>query len=146
AARICAGSVTSNINGTTRSSAHVSGWRVPAYTRCAPRPSASATSARPRPRLAPVTRIDLPAKVVGLITFGSPDSSVVRIRWLRHPRCRKRTGPFGAGLVSAGDMRVGSESLVGDTDVSEGDLGKARGGDESAFRDLVEPYRRELHL
>ena len=43
-------------------------------------------------------------------------------------------------------MRVGSESLVGDVDVSEGELSSARAGDESAFRELVEPYRRELHL
>ena len=27
-----------------------------------------------------------------------------------------------------------------------GRLGRARAGDESAFRELVEPYRRELHL
>ena len=30
--------------------------------------------------------------------------------------------------------------------MSEGALSRARSGDESAFRDLVEPYRRELHL
>jgi RNA polymerase sigma-70 factor (TIGR02960 family) len=29
---------------------------------------------------------------------------------------------------------------------SERDLGRARAGDEGAFRELVEPYRRELHL
>jgi RNA polymerase sigma-70 factor (ECF subfamily) len=30
--------------------------------------------------------------------------------------------------------------------VSDGALSRARAGDESAFRELVEPYRRELHL
>ena len=35
---------------------------------------------------------------------------------------------------------------VGDAGVSEGALSRARAGDESAFRELVEPYRRELHL
>jgi RNA polymerase sigma-70 factor (TIGR02960 family) len=30
--------------------------------------------------------------------------------------------------------------------VSEGALSRARAGDESAFRELVEPYRQELHL
>jgi len=30
--------------------------------------------------------------------------------------------------------------------VNEGALSRARAGDESGFRDLVEPYRRELHL
>jgi RNA polymerase sigma-70 factor (ECF subfamily) len=32
------------------------------------------------------------------------------------------------------------------SDLSDGALGRARAGDESAFRELVEPYRRELHL
>ena len=43
-------------------------------------------------------------------------------------------------------MRVGREALVGDAGVSESDLSNAQTGDESAFRELVEPYRRELHL
>src|SRR5215472_14171950 len=30
--------------------------------------------------------------------------------------------------------------------MSEAALSSARGGDESAFRELVEPYRRELHV
>ena len=30
--------------------------------------------------------------------------------------------------------------------VSEDKLSRARAGDENAFRDLVDPYRRELHL
>jgi RNA polymerase sigma-70 factor (ECF subfamily) len=33
-----------------------------------------------------------------------------------------------------------------DANVTEGALSRARAGDESAFRELVEPYRRELHL
>src|ERR1035441_237640 len=40
------------------------GWRVPAYTRLAPRDSASVTSACPMPRLAPVTRTVLPLIVM----------------------------------------------------------------------------------
>ena len=30
--------------------------------------------------------------------------------------------------------------------MTEGALSRARAGDESAFQELVEPYRRELHL
>ena len=33
-----------------------------------------------------------------------------------------------------------------DANVIDGALSRARAGDESAFRELVEPYRRELHL
>jgi RNA polymerase sigma-70 factor (ECF subfamily) len=36
--------------------------------------------------------------------------------------------------------------LVGESGVSEPVLSRVQAGDESAFRDLVEPYRRELHL
>jgi RNA polymerase sigma-70 factor, ECF subfamily len=36
--------------------------------------------------------------------------------------------------------------LVGDVGVNEGALSSVRAGDESAFWELVEPYRRELHL
>ena len=32
------------------------------------------------------------------------------------------------------------------SDLNDGALSRARAGDESAFRELVEPYRRELHL
>jgi RNA polymerase sigma-70 factor (TIGR02960 family) len=42
-------------------------------------------------------------------------------------------------------MRYMSER-DGGADVSEGALTRARAGDEAAFRELVEPYRRELHL
>jgi RNA polymerase sigma-70 factor (ECF subfamily) len=35
---------------------------------------------------------------------------------------------------------------AGDGEVSVGALSRARAGDESAFRELVEPHRRELHL
>ena len=43
-------------------------------------------------------------------------------------------------------MRVGTQSLVDDASMSAGDISSARTGDESAFRELVEPYRRQLHL
>src|ERR1700730_18284112 len=43
-------------------------------------------------------------------------------------------------------MRVGTQSLVDDAGMSAGDISSARTGDESAFRELVEPYRRQLHL
>src|SRR5215470_3020225 len=43
-------------------------------------------------------------------------------------------------------MRVGTQSLVDDAGMSAGDISSARAGDESAFRELVEPYRGELHL
>src|SRR2546422_6332322 len=74
------------------------------------------------------------------------DSILLCLRWLRHRGYRKRTGPFGARLVSVGVMRVGTQSLVDDAGMSAGDIGSARTGDESAFRELVEPYRRQLHL
>ena len=35
---------------------------------------------------------------------------------------------------------------MGDADVSKAVLSRARAGDESAFQELVAPYRRELHL
>src|SRR2546430_4624049 len=53
--------VTSRVRGVTRRSGWVKGWRVPANTRFAPRFKASSTSARPIPRLAPVTRTTLSA-------------------------------------------------------------------------------------
>src|SRR5438067_11510753 len=37
-------------------------------------------------------------------------------------------------------------TLVDDAGMSAGDISSARTGDESAFRELVEPYRRQLHL
>ena len=43
-------------------------------------------------------------------------------------------------------MRVDRQALVDDAGMSAGDIGNARTGDESAFRELVEPYRRQLHL
>src|SRR5947208_14661468 len=43
-------------------------------------------------------------------------------------------------------MRVDRQAFVGDAGVSEGGLSNLRSGDESAFRELVEPYRRQLHL
>src|SRR5437868_12711864 len=74
------------------------------------------------------------------------DSIPLCLRWLRHRGYRKRTGPFGARLVSVGVMRVGTQRLVDDAGMSAGDISSARTGDESAFRELVEPYRRQLHL
>src|SRR5215469_4396475 len=56
AAWICAVLVTSRLRGVTRSCGWGSGRRVPAYTRLAPLARASAASACPMPRLAPVTR------------------------------------------------------------------------------------------
>jgi RNA polymerase sigma-70 factor (ECF subfamily) len=43
-------------------------------------------------------------------------------------------------------MRVIGEPSTRGTDLSAMALGRARSGDESAFRELVEPYRRELQL
>ena len=43
-------------------------------------------------------------------------------------------------------MRLGREVLVGDCGVSERDLSGVRAVEESSFRELVEPYRRELHV
>src|ERR1700690_2890276 len=56
---ILPGLVTSSVRGVTRLSGCCSAPRVPAYTLFAPRRSDSSTSARPMPRLAPVTRIIL---------------------------------------------------------------------------------------
>src|SRR5690349_8957412 len=61
AARICAALVTSKVRGVTRASGWARGWRVPAYTRAAPRLRASVTSACPMPRFAPVISIVLPS-------------------------------------------------------------------------------------
>src|SRR5713226_3507242 len=53
---ICEALVTSSVRGVTRLSECCSALRVPAYTLFAPRLSASVTSARPIPRLAPVIK------------------------------------------------------------------------------------------
>src|SRR5947207_13531474 len=53
---ICIALVTSSVSGVTRGSAISRPPRTPAYTRSAPRRSASLTSARPMPRLAPVIK------------------------------------------------------------------------------------------
>src|SRR6266487_5737490 len=50
----------------TRPSGWARGWRVPAYTRAAPLLRASPASARPMPRLAPVTSTALPAMVMSV--------------------------------------------------------------------------------
>jgi hypothetical protein len=64
AAWICTVLVASSLSGVTRPSGWARGWRVPAYTRPAPLRRASATSACPMPRLAPVTRTALSAIVI----------------------------------------------------------------------------------
>src|SRR6266849_1444801 len=65
---MCTALVTSRIRGVTRPSGWARGWRVPAYTRLAPRRRASLTSACPMPRLAPVTRTVLSA-IVTMMTI-----------------------------------------------------------------------------
>src|SRR5215472_15956102 len=87
----CAASVTSRASGVTRASGWARGWRVPAYTRVAPLRRASSTSARPMPRLPPVTRTVLSA-IVTMVTVSSslmwsckPDKPV----WLGPARCPK---------------------------------------------------------
>src|SRR5262245_10728353 len=70
AAWICAVLVTSRLRGVTRSSGWASGWRVPAYTRLAPLARASAASACPMPRLAPVTRTVLSLMVMPVVRRG----------------------------------------------------------------------------
>ena len=49
-----------------------------------------------------------------------------------------------AGVIRTGCER--SESIAGDARVSKDVLSRAQRGDGPAFRELVEPYRRELHL
>ena len=70
AAWTCAASVMSIVTGVTRGSGWVSGSRVPAYTRAAPRARASVTSACPMPRLAPVTRMVVSAMFMSAAPFG----------------------------------------------------------------------------
>ena len=54
-------------SGVTRSSVTAIGCRAAAYTRAAPRRRASSASARPRPRLAPVTSTVLPISSCELV-------------------------------------------------------------------------------
>src|SRR5262249_4193396 len=70
AAWICGALVTSRAIGATRASGWAEGRRVPAYTRFAPLLRASATSACPMPRLAPVTRTVLPAIAIAVAPCG----------------------------------------------------------------------------
>src|SRR5260221_1212721 len=56
ARRICEALVTSKVTGVTRLSGCRIALRAPAYTRFAPRLSASSTRARPMPRLEPVIK------------------------------------------------------------------------------------------
>src|SRR5262249_22363764 len=64
---ICEALVTSSVRGVTRLSGCCSALRVPAYTLFAPRLSASLTSARPMPRLAPVIKTVLFARFISVL-------------------------------------------------------------------------------
>src|SRR5262249_3986421 len=72
-------------------------------------------------------------------SLASPSSWVACISLVetRRPRRTNRSVLPETGVLT-GDV---SETLV-----SEEALGRARAGDESAFAELVEPYRRELHV
>src|SRR5215472_5859041 len=103
----CAGLVTSRVSGVTRASGWARGWRVPAYTRVAPLRRASSTSARPMPRLPPVTRTVLSA-IVTMVTVSSslmwwckPDKPV----WLGPARC---PNPGQVPRIGAADPEPGA--------------------------------------
>src|ERR1700739_2291111 len=68
---ICEALVTSSVKGVTRLSAFCCARRVPAYTLFAPRLSASLTSARPIPRLAPVIKTVLFVIFMTVLLFQS---------------------------------------------------------------------------
>src|SRR5262249_31393781 len=100
AAWICAGLVTSRASGVMRRSGWASGWRVPAYTRPAPLARASSASARPMPRLAPVTSTVLAAMVICV-------PPVLRCsRGVSGQRAKARAGEQVGGLVVAGAGEV----------------------------------------
>src|SRR5258708_34661406 len=132
---ICAGSVTSRVRGVTRPSGWARDWRVPAYTRLAPRARASLTSACPMPRLAPVTRTALPAiDVMMTISFSPhvvvqpgragvarPGQVAALSRDLLDPVCGFRwlgrwdgTVEVGGGRSAAQDGGCGPEGEQGD--------------------------------
>ena len=56
---------------------------------------------------------------------------------------RGGNGPVGAGYRGRGEREAGPCEDVG---VDEATLARARAGDEQAFRELTDPYRRELEL
>src|SRR5256885_3244733 len=94
ACRISARLVTSSVSGVTRLSRKVTGLRIAAYTRSAPRLSASSTSARPMPGFAPVINTALFSTC---ITFSSgvttsTAAAAPRIRGLRHGDVERRRG------------------------------------------------------
>src|SRR5215475_127919 len=88
AARICAASVTSSISGVTRASACANGSRVPTYTSSALLFRASSTSARPMPRLPPVTRTVLSAMLAMMtISFSCGGAGLTHRYGLGSARC-----------------------------------------------------------
>src|SRR3979411_72078 len=119
---------------------------MPAKTRFAPLLKASSTSARPIPRLAPVTRTVLPAIVIHPPTSRCPDRPG-----------RQRCGHHDVGKMGAHSppsSRLGRcrywNWIRRARDVTRGWSGatdlitRARAGDGDAFRELTEPHRREL--
>src|SRR6266566_6641818 len=122
AAWTCAVLVTSSIRGVTRASGWARGWRVPASTRLAPLARASAASACPMPRLAPVTRTVLSFMVmpVAPVVFG------VIGRGGQPARAR------AAVLAGLGGDRAGGE---GRGVAADGVLGEGRAGRGAARRD-----------
>src|SRR6478672_1930289 len=67
----------------------------------------------------------------------------------RHPGTGKRGGRHrpdrGGGGVSTGDRREGT-SANGRNTVTADLTDRARAGDQEAFRELVDPYSRELQV
>src|ERR687888_2702625 len=65
---------------------------------------------------------------------------------MRRPSRRKLSAEFPSRRnVISSDAGEGT-SRCEDASVIEQSLARARGGDEDAFRDLTDPYRRELQL
>src|SRR3954451_15034295 len=56
------------------------------------------------------------------------------------------SGPFHPRLVSLQAMQARPSRPIGTAVMSESALSRARAGNEGAFRELIEPYRRELQL
>ena len=103
--------VTSRLRGVTRAFRGVKGRRVAAYTRAAPLLTASSTSARPMPRLAPVTRTVLPAificRLLQLCWVVRLDSLSVRRREARDFIAGGPRGCLPSGRGRADAARVG---------------------------------------
>src|SRR5882724_935049 len=119
AAWICAALVTSSLSGVTRSSGWASGWRAQAYTRLAPLARASAASACPMPRLAPVTRTTLSSTVmpVAPVVSVATASQIGSGRQPLFEGLRSRCQRPGGGEIGPKRRRVGEplehRSLVG---------------------------------